>query len=339
MNKILILKNDRAGDLMSSLKLISSLNIKDNKLKIYLSELNIGFSFFFENIEVRKVNFNLSLVDKISILFDIFRNKYDKIYILCPKSFYFILPLIFKGTKFYSIVYNNKRNRPNNYLRKFLHSYKIIYRNKINKKNYNLTQLELLDNNYNIDNNFLNLNIPKISKELKSLIPGSFIFFQFRYLFFKKLGWNISEFDLLIDHLLKKYDYILFSSDNEKNSETEFYNNYFENNFSIIDTNNYTKRENIRKKRIFYLKEINALNLFLICNESEINLAKEGIISHISHFHGNKCHNLFNFEINSLEDFKFQKISYSEWSKGMNFSFSFLNSNIQKAINKIIRNV
>ena len=46
MNKILVLKNDRAGDLMTSLKLISSLNY-NNKLKIYLSELNIGFSFFF----------------------------------------------------------------------------------------------------------------------------------------------------------------------------------------------------------------------------------------------------------------------------------------------------
>ncbi len=44
--KILIFKNDRGGDLFTSLKLISSLLIKTNDVKIYLSELNIGFSFF-----------------------------------------------------------------------------------------------------------------------------------------------------------------------------------------------------------------------------------------------------------------------------------------------------
>ena len=70
-----------------------------------------------------------------------------------------------------------------------------------------------------------------------------------------------------------------------------------------------------------------------------MNLAKEGIISHISYFHNVKCHNLFNFKINSYDDYKFQKISYSEWSKGMNLSFSFLNSNIDKSIKKILRNI
>ena len=61
MSKILILKNDRADDLISSLKLISSLNIKDNKLKIYLSELNIGFSFLNSNIHkaINKINRNI----------------------------------------------------------------------------------------------------------------------------------------------------------------------------------------------------------------------------------------------------------------------------------------
>ena len=61
MSKILILKNDRAGDLMTSLKLISSLNIRNNNIKIYLSELNSGFSFFFKNIDVSNVKYNLSV--------------------------------------------------------------------------------------------------------------------------------------------------------------------------------------------------------------------------------------------------------------------------------------
>ena len=45
MSKILILKNDRAGDLFTSLKLISSLIRDSDNLKIYLSELNFSFSF------------------------------------------------------------------------------------------------------------------------------------------------------------------------------------------------------------------------------------------------------------------------------------------------------
>ena len=60
MSKILVLKNDRASYLMTPLKLISSFNIKDNKLKIYLSEINIYFSFINKNIpnDINKINGN-----------------------------------------------------------------------------------------------------------------------------------------------------------------------------------------------------------------------------------------------------------------------------------------
>ena len=61
MSNILILKNDVAGNLMKSLKLISSLNIKNSMLKIYLSELNIIFSFLNTNIHksINKINRNV----------------------------------------------------------------------------------------------------------------------------------------------------------------------------------------------------------------------------------------------------------------------------------------
>ena len=339
MSKILILKNDRAGDLMTSLNLISSLRNYNNDIKIYLSELNIGFSFFFEEMIIDKVNFNLNLKDKFKIFFDLYKNSYDKVYILSPKSYYFLLPLFFRRVKFYSIVYNNKRNRPGSFLRKFLYKYKIIYRNKINAKSYRDIQLELLDKGELADNNFSKLLIPKIPNNLKNILPRRFLFFQFRYFFFLKLGWGLKEFNLLMNKLLTKYDYILFSSDNENKEKILEYNKYFKENFSTIDTNFYLKIINKSNKRIFYLSNLNAKNLFLICKESEINLAKEGIISHISFFHKKKCHNLFNFKINSYEDYYFQKISYSEWSKDMKFSFSFLNSNINKAIKKILKNV
>ena len=62
-------------------------------------------------------------------------------------------------------------------------------------------------------------------------------------------------------------------------------------------------------------------------------------MTHISHFFNKKSYNLFNFKINSLSDYNHQKISHSEWYKGMNFKFSFLNTDINKAIRKISKNI
>ena len=119
--KILVLKNDRAGDFISSVRLISELINNSDKLDIYLSEYNFNFRFLIPNSNHKKTNFNLKFIDKIRIFFDIYRNKYDEIFILTPKNFYFFLPLLFKKIKFYAIVINGKkRNRPIFFLRKYL---------------------------------------------------------------------------------------------------------------------------------------------------------------------------------------------------------------------------
>lgn len=336
--KILILKNDRGGDLFTSLRLISSLNIKNNKIRLYLSELNNGFAFLFKNIEIIKIKYDLKISNRINIFLDIIKNKYDEIYILSPKTFYFFLPFIFRKIKFFAIVYNGKkRNRPNNFLRKFLFSYKIISRIKKKKHNYEELQTKLLDDNIELDNNFANLSIPLISSELKSLLPKSFLFFQFRYLFFEDLKWNFDDLDKLFSALLTKYENILFSSDIENNSKSIKYINYFKKKYSLIDTNNYKINLNNNSKKIFFLENLSAKNLFLILKESQINLGKHGIISHISHFHSSKCHNLFNFEINNIDDFYHQKFSYSEWYSHMSYKFSFLNNDINKTIRKILK--
>ena len=52
--KILILKNDRAGDLFTSSNLISSLRNKSENIKIYYSELNYNFNFLFKKLEKKK---------------------------------------------------------------------------------------------------------------------------------------------------------------------------------------------------------------------------------------------------------------------------------------------
>ena len=339
-NKILILKNDRAGDLFTSITLISSLISRYSDIKMYLSHLNSGFSFFFKNTKIDIINFNLSISDKLLIFFDILLNNYKKIYILTPKSFYFFLPLIFRNTKFYAIVYDGKNNsRPSKYMRKYLYKYKVVYRNKINHKSYRQLQNDLLDDGIILDINHDNLNIPIINKNLKNLLPKRFILFQFRYLFFEQLGWGINEFNYLMLQLSSKYEYILFSSDIENNNKSKSYNDYFKKNYSVIDCSFLTKKKNSKNPNVFYLKDINSENLFYVLNESFINIAKEGLFSHVSFFLKKKCHNLFNFKIHDKNDIIHEKISYSEWCKGMNFSFSLLNSDINKASRKIIKNI
>tara|TARA_B100000700_G_C14933482_1_gene803077 strand:+ start:203 stop:1225 length:1023 start_codon:yes stop_codon:yes gene_type:complete len=336
MSKILVLKNDRAGDLFTSLELISTLIRDEKNVKIYLSELNNSFNFFFKNIEFKTINFNLKLRDKIIILKDIFLNKYDKIYILTPKSFYFYLPIFFKKTKFYGIVYNGKkRNRPNKYLRKFLYKYEIVKRNEQNHFSYKQLQEKLLDKSIKIDNNFSNLYIPQINNNFTKLIPQKYIFFQFRYKFFEELNWKINEFKIFINFLKQRYDNVLFCSDIEKNLKTNFYNDYFEKNYSIIDLNNNHRTKKTNCNNIFFLKELSGLDMFHIIKNSSISIGKEGIVSHISFHHKVKCHNLFNFKLKNRDDVVHQKISYSEWCKGMKFGFSFLNKDIYKAIKKI----
>ena len=61
--KILIFKNDRGGDLVSSIRLIYKLNKNNNNLTIYLSDINYDFNFLLGKLKIKKVNFNLNLID------------------------------------------------------------------------------------------------------------------------------------------------------------------------------------------------------------------------------------------------------------------------------------
>ena len=335
MPNVLILKNDRAGDLFTSLSLISTL-IRDKKnIKIYLSELNSEFSFFFKNIQTKRTNFNLNFFNKLVIFFDILFNNYKKIYILSPKSFYFFLPMIFRNIKFYAIVYDGKkRDRPSKFLRKFLYKYKVVSRIKINKYSYKQLQEQILDESIIIDNNYSNLNIPKIKPIIKELLPKNYIFFQFRYKFFKDLNWSNDNIIFFLKFLKNSTGSVVFCSDIENNKISNKYKKFFLDNFSYIDLNNNIIENKKNLTDIFYLKDLSGLDMFHIAKNSNMNIAKEGILSHISFFHKKKCHNLYNFKIINRDDIKHQKIGYSEWCKGMKNSFSFLNSDFTKTIRK-----
>ena len=98
MSKILILKNDRVGDLANSLRGINSIlyENKDNKVEIVLSDISKDLSFLFKvkNVKVTYLKYSLNLFDKVKLFLKIITSNFEKIYILAPKNIYFYLPLI-----------------------------------------------------------------------------------------------------------------------------------------------------------------------------------------------------------------------------------------------------
>ena len=137
---ILILKNDATGDLTKSLHAINNIinNNKDQKIIIYLSERSEKFSFLInnDNVEFKKLNYDLSFLDKIRLFLFIQKSNISKVYILTPKVFYFWLPLIFKKIKFYGLCVNgiNNYKRPLEFLRTYLFKYVINNRSAIFKR-------------------------------------------------------------------------------------------------------------------------------------------------------------------------------------------------------------
>ena len=328
--KILILKNDRGGDLFTSIDLISSLLNKNNETTILLLKFNYGFNFLFKNAEIKKISFDLSLIEKIYIFFHILKKKYSEIYILTPKNYYFFLPLLFRNIKFYAITINGKkRNRPNSFLRKFLHKYKSVDRTKYNKKNLKQLQSDLITQNTNNAKN--NLNIPKMNEEHLGLLPDKFLFFQFKKKFFDELSWSTNEFEKIINFLNVKNKYILFSSDFEISN----YNKYFESKYSVLNFGNDTVQLINKKKNIFFLRNIDAKNLFLIIKKADKILCPHGLVTHISNFFEKNSVNMFSIKINNKSDYHHEKISFSGWYSNTGIKFIFLNNNINKAIRKI----
>ena len=84
MNKILILKNDRVGDLFNSLDGINAI-LEDNpnaNVEIILSHISEKLSFLFdiENVSVTILPYHLRTIDKLNLCFKIWNNSFEKIY-------------------------------------------------------------------------------------------------------------------------------------------------------------------------------------------------------------------------------------------------------------------
>mgnify|MGYP001434938593 CR=1 FL=1 len=127
--KIIIFKNDATGDLIHGREAIYNIinSNKDKEIILYLSKKSKEFSFLFngKNLSIRLIDNKLSFVDKMKIFFLFFDKYIYKTFILTPKTFYFVLPFIFKKVKFYAVCIEDINNykRPNYFLKKYLHKF------------------------------------------------------------------------------------------------------------------------------------------------------------------------------------------------------------------------
>ena len=228
--KILILKNDRVGDLFHSLESIKSIrkNYINDDISIILSEFNIGFSSFLSelNIKLYKYKYRLSIKEKLSILKLITFNNYTHIIILSPKSFYFYLPFLFNKIIFSSLVVNNKRLRPSNYFRKKLNF--LTTNDRLSKKRkdniralYNNVAENIITNKFNpVKKIFIKNDFKKISKTGYILIHSKSFF-----LHNNRLQPNfITKLALLINKTTNLK--VMLTGDLGENSYNDFYKSF-----------------------------------------------------------------------------------------------------------------
>ena len=332
--KILILKNDRTGDLFSSLEAINIILNKhrNEEIYIFLSKINCKFAFLFKSIKIKIFNFNLNILEKAKILFFLYTKKIDSVYILTPKNFYYFLPFFFRKVKFYGICIDSIKSRPSNFLRKYLYKKEIINRLVIKKRlsTYEI-QKKLINFNKKIDNlvfvdNFYNKKVN---------LPENATYFHYKHkLFFELLNWDLKKIKQLIFFIASKRENLIFSSEINNNES----DNFFYNNFNSIDfkTKKYNK---INDNNILFLMNIDGRDIFEAINKCKDIVAPEGIITHIGYYLKKNIFALLHFKLKNKQDFINQIISCKEWFPPQNFKYIILSKNFDKSICKINKRI
>ena len=220
---IIIFKNDAVGDLAQSLNAIYNIieNNKEKDILIYLSERSKKFSFLikkYQNVEFKNIKYDLTFFEKIKIIFFILKNDISKIYILTPKSFYFLLPLMFRNTKFYGLCVDgpNKYKRPIEFLRKYLFKYVVNDRAAIFKRDSTVKIQNNLTSGIHSYRNFKFAVDIEPSNFLKKYLPKNYIYFHLKKNTIDKLNWQINDLNILFNKLLKYYQHVVFTKDIEK---------------------------------------------------------------------------------------------------------------------------
>jgi len=333
--KIIIYKNDAVGDLVQSLDAINNIvnYNRDNKIIIYLSERSKNFDFLlkFKNVEIKLINYNLSILEKTKILFSLIKNNIDIIYILTPKKFYFYLPVLFKKIKFYALCINSTNNykRPSNFLRKYLHMYTVNERDKINfRKSTMELQIDLtkdlgFNEKYRI--NFIPEAIFKKNIDIKN-----YIYFHLKLLNFKKLGWGMDELEKIFDEFLKHKKNVIFTRDIEINKSQDEYKKKF----NVIDFSNNEKT--INNSNIYLYDNLKGSDLYNVIRDADKVVAFHGMMTNLATIEKRPVLDLFYCNIKSLSDYRRYKNALYEFKPNYSgYDLIVPSKDVVKTINKM----
>ena len=333
MSKILVLKNDRVGDLANSLKGINSLlnENRDKQIEIILSEISKDLSFLFKinNVKISYLKYSLNVFDKVKLFLKVITSNYEKIYILTPKNIYFYLPLITTAKIFAITITNKNKSRPFEYLRSKLHYYKDNNREnrKIGQSISNLIN-DLCNNEKKVYPNILNNNpsLSSLFSENISLI-SKFVHIHYKKNLFSRNGWTGDDFIDLLNSLDQLNYKVIFTSDLGNFSYhhkflSKFSNLNFDNNVSSLSSNS----------KIHYFHNINTQDLFKLIDLSNVVISPHGAMTVLASYLNKNVIDIFdtNITLNSFHEFK---------PKNSNYKFLILSNNKNKVTNKILRNL
>ena len=336
-SEIIIFKNDATGDLTHSLRAINNIitNNKDKNIIIYLSERSKNFSFLInnKNITFKIVNYNLTLIQKIQIFCFILVNDISKAYILTPKSFYFLLPPIFRKTKFYGLCINGSNNykRPQEFLRKYFFKYVINNRSAIFKRDSTeMIQYELTKNinQLNLESK-ININV-EVSDVLKKYLPKDYFYFHLNKQRLDELGWGIAEIKLLLNEILKYSPNVVITKDIEFDENSKI----LKENFNSFDfkTNNYLNKN----KKIIFFDNIDGKDIYNVITLSKKIIAFHGMMTSLGAINKKNILDLYQCNIKNWNDYRNYRNSFYEF-KPMYSGYDFIipSNDINKTIRKM----
>ena len=332
--KILIFKNDAVGDLVQSLDAINNIiiNNKNKKIYLFLSERSKNFDFLFnrKNINIKILNYNLLLLDKIKILLDIFKPDIEAIYILTPKKFYFYLPVFFKKIKFYGLCINSTNNykRPSLFLRKHLFKYVVNERDKLTKRKSTMEIQRDLTKGKQFNKKYELNSIPNIKYD--DLELNNYIYFHLKLSNFNKLGWGLNELKIIFDEFLKHKKNIIFTRDIENKKSHDYYDNYF----NVINFN--TNKRTRNSTNIFLYDNIKGSDLYNVIRNADKVVAFHGMMTNLASIENRPVLDLFYCDIRNLDDYRRYKNALYEFKpKYKDYDFIVPSRNIQKTIKKM----
>ena len=337
-DEIIIFKNDRIGDLITSIPAIRLLirNNKDKKITIFLSKINhkIKFLFDYSNVNIIIVEYKLTLKNRLSILSYLLRKKISKIYIIRPKIFFFYLPVLLchKKIKFYALCINAKNNykRPNEFLRKFLYKKVINDRNTRSiRPTRKQLQIDLISENtsFNDEQNDFKINI---KNELRKILPQNYCLIHYKYLMFDKLNWGREGLEKIIDQLLLNYSNVVLINDIDRIND----NNYFKKKYDWYDFR--SKKNNMTNNKVLYLENIEGIDLAGCISLSKITIACHGTITLLGDILKAPILDFFYCTIKNKDDYHRYKNSFHEHvPNNHNYKFIIPKKDIFKTINKM----